>query len=209
MTILNAKTFGLSTALVTALALTACGPGNTPAETADTSPPEATTPETTAAQTENQASSTNAPADVKQTEAEAAPASQDIKPQERQESTPTAAPAGPDLSALPAPYHEADYANGKRQFNKCKACHTLVAGGPDRVGPNLHGVFDREVGAKAGFNYSEAVKTADFQWTPEKLDQWLENPRGFLPGNRMSFAGIKKADDRRDLIAYLLVESGK
>ncbi|HRE45793.1 MAG TPA: cytochrome c family protein, partial [Terricaulis sp.] len=73
------------------------------------------------------------------------------------------------------------------------------------VGPNLHGVFTREIGALEGFSYSPAVQAANFIWTPEQLDHWLENPRSFLPGNRMAFAGIRDETKRRDLIAYLLV----
>lgn len=112
-----------------------------------------------------------------------------------------------DISMLAAPYNTADLENGRKNFNRCKACHTIIAGGADRVGPNLHGVFDRVAGEKAGFNYSDALQQADFQWTPEQLDQWLQSPREFLPGNRMSFAGLKDETDRRDLITYLLVKS--
>lgn len=113
------------------------------------------------------------------------------------------------LDELPPPYNGADYANGRKVFAQCRTCHTLVAGAPNQVGPNLHGVFGRTAGTAAGFNYSAAVKGAGFVWQAEQLDQWLTDPKGFLPGNRMAFAGVKDADNRRDVIAYLKIETAK
>lgn len=131
--------------------------------------------------------------------------------------TPAAAPAaqaGPSpeeiqaaLAALPAPYNEANYEAGRRVFAQCRSCHTINAGGQNRVGPNLHGVFGREIGSVEGFNYSRPVQDADFVWDGERLDHWLANPQTFLPGNRMAFAGVRDEAQRRDLIAYLMVES--
>lgn len=112
------------------------------------------------------------------------------------------------VAALPAPYNTADIDNGRRQFGLCRSCHTVAEGGPNLTGPNLHGVFGREAGAIEGYNYSEALKTAGFVWDAEKLDAWLANPRTFLPGNRMTFAGLADEKKRIDLIAYLKVESG-
>ena len=76
------------------------------------------------------------------------------------------------------------------------------------TGPNLYGVFGREAGGHPDYNYSTAVKQADFTWNAERLDHWLENPRTFLKGTKMSFAGIPDATDRRDVIAFLKVETG-
>lgn len=135
--------------------------------------------------------------------------------------TPTAAPAAPPavepeatseaiqaaVAALPAPYNAADYEAGRRVFAQCRSCHTIEAGAPNRVGPNLHGVFGREVGSLEGFNYSQPVQDADFEWDAAQLDHWLANPQTFLPGNRMAFAGVRNETQRRDLIAYLMVES--
>ena len=111
------------------------------------------------------------------------------------------------VAALPAPYNQADYDAGRRVFAQCRACHTLTEGGGNRVGPNLYGMFGREIGAAPGFNYSAAVQRADFVWDGAQLEHWLENPRTFLPGNRMAFAGVRDETQRRDLIAYLMVES--
>ena len=68
-------------------------------------------------------------------------------------------------------------------------------------------MFGREIGGVEGFNYSDAVQAADFTWDAAQLDQWLQNPQTFLPGNRMAFAGVRNETQRRDLIAYLIVES--
>lgn len=111
------------------------------------------------------------------------------------------------LAALPAPYNAANYEAGRRVFAQCRSCHTINAGGANRVGPNLHGVFGREVGTAAGFNYSQAVQDADFVWDVSHLDHWLDNPSTFLPGNRMAFAGVRNEEQRRDLIAYLMIET--
>jgi len=113
-----------------------------------------------------------------------------------------------DLSYLPMPYSEADYDAGRRLFRRCSSCHTVAEGGGNRVGPNLYGVFGREAGSVGNFNYSSALETAGFVWTAEQLDGWLANPREFLPGNRMSFVGLREETDRRNVIAYVLHESG-
>ncbi|WP_309646182.1 cytochrome c family protein [Phenylobacterium sp.] len=112
------------------------------------------------------------------------------------------------LASLPAPYNTADLENGKRKFGLCKSCHTIAPGGANMTGPNLHGVFGRKTGEVAGYKYSDAVKNAGFVWDAEHLDKWLAEPRTFLPGTKMSFAGLKEAKDRVDLIAYMKVESG-
>lgn len=112
------------------------------------------------------------------------------------------------LASLPAPYDSADLDNGRRVFARCRACHTITEGGPNMTGPNLYGVFGREAGDKEGYNYSTALREAEFTWDAEQLDHWLENPREFLRGNKMSFPGIADAADRRDLIAFLKVETG-
>jgi cytochrome c len=111
------------------------------------------------------------------------------------------------IEALAAPYNEASYEAGRRAFAQCRSCHVIAAGAPHRVGPNLHGVFGREVGTAPDFTYSQAVQDADFVWDADHLDHWLQNPQTFLPGNRMAIAGVSDETERRDLIAYLMVEA--
>lgn len=120
---------------------------------------------------------------------------------------PTDAERAALLAALPAPWDQADLDNGRRVFARCRSCHTITEGGPNMTGPNLHGVFGRQAGGLAGYNYSTALKEAGFVWDGEQLDHWLENPRTFLKGTKMSFAGIPDAEDRRDVIAFLKVET--
>ena len=102
------------------------------------------------------------------------------------------------------PYAGASQRNGERQAQVCRACHSLEKGGPNMIGPALHGFFGTEVGTRRGFEYSAVMRNADFVWTPEALNAWLAQPGRFLPGNRMTFAGVYKQEDRDDLIAYLL-----
>ncbi|MEM7458145.1 MAG: cytochrome c family protein [Pseudomonadota bacterium] len=131
-----------------------------------------------------------------------------------EEVTPVAAPAPAEtetsdaFAALPEPYKSADYNRGRRAFKLCQSCHTLNEGGQNLVGPNLYGVFGREIGGVEGFTYSNAVQESDIVWTPEILAEWLESPRNFLPGNKMSFAGVRKPDDRTAVIAYIMAETG-
>ncbi len=112
------------------------------------------------------------------------------------------------LASLPAPYNTGDLENGQKQFQLCRSCHTITEGGANMTGPNLYGIFGRTAGTVEKFRYSEPLKAAGFVWDGAKLDQWLADPRGFLPGNRMSFMGVKDAKNRTDLIAYLKVETG-
>jgi len=103
-----------------------------------------------------------------------------------------------------APYRDADRSRGERQAQICKACHSLGRDGPNMIGPALHDFFGKEVGSRSGFEYSAVMRNANFVWTPEALNAWLAQPGRFLPGNRMTFAGVLKQSDRDDLIAYLL-----
>ena len=123
---------------------------------------------------------------------------------------PTAATLG-EQSVLAAveylgaePYRDANQSRGERQAQICRACHSLHKDGPNMIGPALYGFFGTKVGSRSGFQYSEVMLDADFVWTPEALDAWLAQPGRFLPGNRMTFAGVLKQSDRDDLIAYLL-----
>lgn len=125
----------------------------------------------------------------------------------------TAATNGPDpaakalLAALPTAYQSADLENGKLRLGLCRSCHTIAPEGADMTGPALHGVFGRKAGSRAGYSYSEAIKTSGIVWDADHLDKWLAKPREYLPGTKMTFAGLEDAKDRRDLIAYLKVAS--
>lgn len=106
-------------------------------------------------------------------------------------------------------YRDADPEFGMRLSMQCRACHSLDAGGPHLIGPNLHGFFGRAAGSVAGFPYSRAMRSIDFTWTPRALDAWLASPGDFLPGSSMSFAALADESDRRALIASLLRQTGE
>lgn len=110
-----------------------------------------------------------------------------------------AAEEGPSFAELLA---AADPAKGEKVFSKCKACHKIEEGA-NATGPSLYGVVGRNVGAMDGFGYSGALVAVADVWTPENLDHFLANPKGFAPGTKMSFSGLKKDADRANLVAYL------
>lgn len=95
---------------------------------------------------------------------------------------------------------------GKKVFNACRACHS-VEPGQNKIGPSLAGVVGREAGAVEGFNYSEAMKSSGVVWDEENLAKYLTDPKGFIPGNKMIFVGVKKEDALANLIAYLETQS--
>ncbi|HEX8241115.1 MAG TPA: cytochrome c family protein [Allosphingosinicella sp.] len=102
----------------------------------------------------------------------------------------------------------ADPAKGEGQFKKCTACHTITKGGPNGTGPNLWGVAGAPIGKHAaGFPYSAALGGKGGNWDWEALNHWIKSPRDFAPGTKMTFAGIGKAEDRANLLAYLNSQS--
>lgn len=113
-------------------------------------------------------------------------------------------PAGPavpmDFGTLLA---AADPARGERTAQVCASCHTFNPGGPNRVGPNLHGVVGRRYAAHPGFAYSTALAGAGGQWTYDALDRFLASPGRAIAGTKMSFAGLRNPRDRAQVIAYL------
>ena len=101
--------------------------------------------------------------------------------------------------------NSADIKKGKRVFNKCKACHSLVEN-KNRIGPSLHGIFGRTAGTTPKYKFSKAMKKAGaggLVWNEETLAKYLVKPRAFVKGTKMVFAGIKKTRDMENLIAFL------
>lgn len=105
---------------------------------------------------------------------------------------------GPDFATLLA---SADAAAGERAFGKCRSCHKLD--GSDGVGPHLNGVVDRDKASVAGYSYSPAALDMPGVWTADNLNGFITSPRNYMPGTKMTFAGINNAKERADLIAYL------
>ncbi len=88
-------------------------------------------------------------------------------------------------------------------FGQCAACHNVDKGGANGVGPGLHGIVGKKAGQVAGFNYSPAMKQWGQTWTEANLDKYIENPRGFIAGTRMSYAGQKDPAKRKEMIEWL------
>ena len=99
-----------------------------------------------------------------------------------------------------------DAAAGEKVFALCRSCHVLEDG-VNRVGPSLYKVVGRKSGSVAGFSYSDANKNSGVTWTTDVLFKYLEDPKGFMPGTKMAFPGIKDAQDRANLVAYLESQS--
>ena len=104
------------------------------------------------------------------------------------------------------PYPQGDPEKGAKVYKKCVACHMVGEGAKNRVGPHLNGMFARGIGALEGYRYSKGMMAYAAEakdWTEENLDAYLESPRKLVKGGRMSFAGLRKAKDRHNVIAYL------
>ena len=130
-----------------------------------------------------------------------------VAPGEAAESAPAAeAPALEPIGPLLA---SADVAAGTKVAKKCTACHTFEDGGANKIGPNLYDILGKNVAANAGFSYSGALQDkASETWDYENLNAFIAKPKEWAPGTKMSFAGIRKAGDRANLILYLRSLSG-
>jgi cytochrome c len=113
-----------------------------------------------------------------------------------------AAAAGPEpIAPLLA---NADPKKGEQLAKVCTACHSFNKGGPNKIGPNLWGVAEEQIAAVPNYQFSAALQADKAEkWDPEKLNKWLYKPQAFAKGTKMTFAGIPKAQDRADVIAYL------
>lgn len=132
--------------------------------------------------------------------AEAAPAAEEAAP--AAEATPAAADAAAAGATAGFAGMTTDVKAGEKIFALCKSCHVLEEG-VNRVGPSLYNVVGRKSGSVAGYSYSEANKASGVTWTTDVLFKYLEDPKGFMPGTKMAFPGIKDAQDRANLVAYL------
>jgi cytochrome c len=126
------------------------------------------------------------------------------------EATPAAATEALPEKPAPIPaelWAKADPAKGADVAKKCAVCHNFDKGGPDKVGPNLYGVLNGPRAHEASFQYSDAMKKLGGTWAPQEVAAFIFNPKAYLPGTKMGFAGLPKPEDRADVIAYLNKQS--
>ena len=105
-----------------------------------------------------------------------------------------------DIAALMA---MGDVASGEKIFKRCSACHSIVKGGKNNIGPALYNVVGRKVGSISDYKYSKALSEYDKEWTIEELNGYLVKPAKWIKGTKMAFAGLRKEKDRASVIKYL------
>lgn len=111
------------------------------------------------------------------------------------------------LAAMPAPFNTADLTDGAKQFAKCASCHTITADKMNLTGPHLYGVFGRKSGSEPGYPFSKAMTAHNVIWDFDTLDTFVAAPQATVKGTKMGFQGIPDAEHRRNLIAYLKIET--
>jgi cytochrome c len=114
-----------------------------------------------------------------------------------------AAQAGPPDPAVGSLLASADANAGQTAMKQCATCHTWNKGGAAKIGPNLYDIVGRDIGKVPGFVYSAVVTQKGGKWTFDELYEWIKNPKAFMPGNKMTFAGVKDPKERANIIAYL------
>jgi cytochrome c len=133
-------------------------------------------------------------------------ATEDAMAVETPAATETPAAAAADGAKVEYASFTTDAAAGEKVFAACRTCHVFDEG-VNRVGPSLHKIVGRKSGSVAGFSYSDANKNSGITWTPDVLFAYLEDPKGYIPGTKMAFPGVKDAQKRADLVAYLEAQS--
>ncbi|MDE2182667.1 MAG: cytochrome c family protein [Alphaproteobacteria bacterium] len=128
-------------------------------------------------------------------------------PVEQASTTPAAAPVAEAIPDWGTVLPKADAAAGKEISTRCEQCHDLSKGGPNKIGPNLWGVVGRARATHPGFEYSSAMAASHNPWTFDELFQFLKSPGSYVPGTKMSFAGLRSEQDRINLLAYLRTQS--
>ena len=116
-------------------------------------------------------------------------------------------PVTPAIEPIEPLLASASIDNGKKVFKKCSVCHSIDKGGANKVGPNLYNIVDNGVAKVPGFAYSSAMATHGGNWDYKTLNEYLYKPREAVKGTKMAFAGLKKVQDRADVIAYMRAQS--
>lgn len=116
--------------------------------------------------------------------------------------SPVNTPAAQQVAATVDPL-----ARGAKLYKRCASCHSLEQDGRHKVGPNMWDLYGSTAGMKEGFAYSKAMKESDIVWNDETLNAYIENPKKYMPGNRMSYVGLRKAEDRNAVLAYIKAET--